>query len=256
MGDRLREVQAAGAIIRGRKVNNMKKISYIELLTMFAVPGILMYLATKVAVPLLDSYHIFPIEISWFISAGLLVLVPIFIVSLLLTGKEIGSFSLAALCARMRIKRMKPIDWAYAIGSLVLVMSLTLSFLQLGKFIPGFNASPVFMDNLPLEAGEYWILLAWLPFFFFNIFGEELWWRGYIQPRQELLTKQYTWLVHGALWSLVHVGLGWSVIFLALPNFFILPLVVQIRKNTTIAIVVHTIFGSFGFLALAFGFVS
>jgi hypothetical protein len=66
-------------------------------------------------------------------------------------------------------------------------------------------------------------LLAWLPFFFFNIFGEELWWRGYIQPRQELLTKRYTWLVHGALWSLFHIGIGWSVIFLALPNFFILP---------------------------------
>jgi membrane protease YdiL (CAAX protease family) len=150
---------------------------------------------------------------------------------------------------------MKPVDWAYTIGSLILVAGLTTLFVEVGKFIPGFTAAPTFMNDMPLETGNYWILLAWLPFFFFNIFGEELWWRGYIQPRQELLTKQYTWLVHGSLWSLFHVGLGWSAIFLALPIFFILPFVVQIRKNTTIAIIVHAVFGAFGFLSLAFGFV-
>lgn len=232
----------------------MKKISLIELLILFGVPGTLFYLATKVVIPVLDSNHLFPIEISWFLSAGPL-LVLLFIVSLLLTGKEIGSFSLGALCARMRIKPMNPADWAYTLGTLGLVLSFSLAFLQLGKFIPGFDASPKFMENMPLEPSEYWVLLAWLPFFFFNIFGEELWWRGYIQPRQELLTKQYTWLVHGALWSCFHIGIGWSVIFLALPNFFLLPLVVQIRKNTTIAIIIHAVFGSFGFLSLAFGLV-
>ncbi len=233
----------------------MKRVSVIELLLMFGIPGILMYLATKVFIPILDSYHLFPVEISWFICGGLLVLIPILMASLVLTKKEVDSFTLKTLCARMRIKSMIPTDWAYAIGSLVLVIGLTTIFVQVGKFIPGFDATPAFMDDMPLEAGNYWILLAWLPFFFFNIFGEELWWRGYIQPRQELLTKQYTWLVHGALWSLSHLGLGWSVIFLALPNFFILPLVVQIRKNTTIAIILHAVFGSFGFLSLAFGFV-
>ena len=164
------------------------------------------------------------------INAGLLVAIPIFIASLIFTGKEIGTFNIRAICARMRIKPMQPIDSAYAIGSLILVISLTMLFVKVSEFIPGFNASTTFMDNMPLKAGTYWILLAWLPFFFFNIFGEELWWRGYIQPRQELLTKRYTWLVHGTLWSLFHVGVGWSVIFLALPNFFILPFVVQIKK--------------------------
>jgi membrane protease YdiL (CAAX protease family) len=233
----------------------MKKISIIELLLMFGIPAILMYLTTDVVIPLIDSYHIFPIEISWFLSAGLLVLFPMLIASLVFVRKEIQSFTLETICARLRIKSMKPIDWVYAIGSLILVIGLSISFVKLGTFMPGFNATPAFMDNLPLEAGNYWILLAWLPFFFLNIFGEELWWRGYIQPRQELLTKGYTWLVHGALWSLFHAGLGWSATFLALPYFFVLPLVVQIRKNTTIGIVTHAIFGAFGFLSLAFGIV-
>jgi membrane protease YdiL (CAAX protease family) len=127
--------------------------------------------------------------------------------------------------------------------------------LQLGRFIPGFDPKPEFFPNMPLTSTNTWLIAAWLPFFFFNIFGEELWWRGYIQPRQELLTGKFTWLVHGLLWAGFHLGMGWSPIWLALPNFLILPLVVQIRKNTTIAIVMHAIFGALGFLSLALGLV-
>lgn len=235
------------------KIHPMKKTSPIELFLLFGIPGLLMYMATKIVIPFLDNYQIFPIEVSWFLSAGFLVLIPIFIASLLLIRKEIGSFNLRAVLARMRIKPMKRIDWIYTIVALAFVLGLTMLFVKIGELIPGFNASPPFLSNLPLESSEYWIFLIWLPFFFFNIFGEELWWRGYIQPRQELLTKQYTWLVHGILWSLFHIGLGGSVIFLALPNFFILPLVVQIRKNTTIALIMHALFGAFGFLSLALG---
>jgi len=35
-----------------------------------------------------------------------------------------------------------------------------------------------------LQPGEGWLFLAWLPYFFFNIVGEELLWRGYLLPRQ------------------------------------------------------------------------
>jgi membrane protease YdiL (CAAX protease family) len=38
----------------------------------------------------------------------------------------------------------------------------------------------------------------------FNIFGEELWWRGIILPRQELVFGKWTWLLHGMLWNLFH----------------------------------------------------
>ena len=120
----------------------------------------------------------------------------------------------------------------------------------------GLNATPFFFQNMPLKDGYYGILYAWPFFFFFNIFGEEFLWRGYIQPRQELLTKQWTWLVHSLLWAVWHLPMGLDLIIAATPIFFILPAVVQIRKNTTIAIVVHAVFGAFGFLALALGLVS
>jgi len=92
-------------------------------------------------------------------------------------------------------------------------------------------------------------------FFFFNIFGEEFLWRGYIQPRQEVLNKKWTWLVHGSFWAVWHLPMGLDLIYSAIPIFFILPAVVQVRKNTAVAIVVHFVFGAFGFLGLALGLV-
>ena len=109
---------------------------------------------------------------------------------------------------------------------------------------------------MPLDDSHMWILYIWPVFFFFNIFGEEFLWRGYIQPRQELQLGKWTWFIHGIFWAVWHLPMGLDLIIAATPIFFILPAVVQIRKNTTIAIVVHTVFGAFGFLALALGLVS
>jgi membrane protease YdiL (CAAX protease family) len=127
--------------------------------------------------------------------------------------------------------------------------------LQLGPIIPGFEPQPEFFPNMPLKSNMQWLVAAWLPFFLFNILGEEMSWRGYILPRQEATTGAVTWLIHGLLWAAFHLGMGWSPIWLALPNFLILPLVVQITKNTSIALVVHSVFGAIGFLSLAFGLV-
>lgn len=49
--------------------------------------------------------------------------------------------------------------------------------------------------------------------------------------------------------------MGLDLVFASGPIFFILPAIVQLRKNTTIAIVVHAVFGAFGFLALALNLV-
>ena len=236
-------------------MNKLKPLSYLELLLVFAIPTLLMYLATNFIIPRLDNLNRFPIEISWFIAGGVFVLGPMFFISLFLVQKGIGSANIQDIFLRMDIKSMQAADWLWAIGSFIIIMAMTMGLVELGKLIPSFNAAPVFMDDMPLKPGNYWIMAAWLPFFFFNILGEEFWWRGYIFPRQVLLNKKYTWLVHGIGWALFHLGTGWSLIFLALPIFFILPLVIQIRKNTAISILVHTAYGAFGFLSLAFGLV-
>lgn len=234
-------------------MNTLKPLNWNSLIWLFGFPTLLNFLACHVAIPYLDARQTLPIEVNYFLSVGLLVLAPMFFMALYFTGKDVGSFGMRDMLARMRIKRLSGTDWVWTIGAFV-TLSVT-SFVIAKVVMPmfGLDASPFFFQNMPLDSSHMWILYVWPLFFFFNIFGEEFLWRGYIQPRQELLTKQWTWLVHGLFWAFWHIPMGFDLIFAATPIFFVLPAVVQIRQNTSIAIVVHAVFGGFGFLSLALG---
>lgn len=55
-------------------------------------------------------------------------------------------------------------------------------------------------------AGHWWILTYYIFILLcFNIAGEELWWRGYILPRQEAASGKIASLMHGLLWAAFHL---------------------------------------------------
>lgn len=233
----------------------VKPLKWSELVLLFGVPTILNLLACKVAIPFLDSLNIFPIEISYFLSVGLLVLVPMFFTAIYLTSKEINSSKLKDILIRMRIISLSKTDIVWTVGGFILLSILSFFIASLALPVFDINANPFFFQNMPLDKNHFWIIYVWPLFFFFNIFGEEFYWRGHIQPRQELLNKKFTWLIHGLLWAFWHFPMGLNLIYSAVPILFILPGIVQIRKNTTISIIIHFVFGAFGFLVLAFGLV-
>ena len=105
----------------------------------------------------------------------------------------------------------------------------------------------------PLTQETLWVLLAWLPLFFFNIAGEELWWRGYMLPRQERSHGEAAWIVHGVGLIVFHLPLGIPLTIIALPVLFGLPFVVQRRRNLWTGFIVHGFFNAGGFLSVAFG---
>ena len=230
----------------------LKKLSWLKLILLFGIPTVLNFISFDIAIPFLESTNLFPIEISYFIGFGLISLVPMFFGAIYLCGKE-SSFSKKDIFNRMRIKKLSKVDWIWTVAAFILLSLM--SFLIAKIIMPkiGMDAAPFFFQNMPLDSNHMYILYVWPLFFFFNIFGEEFLWRGYIQPRQELLNKKWTWLVHGLFWAGWHIPLGLDLIFAATPIFFILPAVVQIRKNTSISIIVHAVFGGFGFLSLAYG---
>jgi membrane protease YdiL (CAAX protease family) len=231
----------------------LKPLRPLDLVWLFGFPTVLNTVACKVAIPWLDASGVFPIEVTYFLCVGLLVLVPMFVWAIALTGKELGSLDVRAMLERMRVRPIRGRDWLWTVAAFTGLSAA--SFIVAKILMPhlGMDATPFFFRNMPLTAEHIWILAVWPAFFFFNIFGEEFLWRGYIQPRQEGLTGRWTWLVHGLLWAAWHVPMGWDLVVASFPIFFILPAVVQVRRNTSIAIVVHAVFGAFGFLALAFG---
>ena len=56
---------------------------------------------------------------------------------------------------------------------------------------------------------------------FMNIIGEELWWRGYILPRQEKQHGRYAWAIHGVLWAFFHAFKWWAVPFMLITTWII-----------------------------------
>jgi membrane protease YdiL (CAAX protease family) len=71
-----------------------------------------------------------------------------------------------------------------------------------------------------------------------NVLGEELWWRSYILPRQELCLGKWTWPVHGILWNLFHSFFYWELLML-LPGCLAPSYVAQRSRNTWPGIIAH-----------------
>jgi membrane protease YdiL (CAAX protease family) len=111
------------------------------------------------------------------------------------------------------------------------------------------------MDSSSLSNDNWWIYLAWLPFLFFNIMGEECMWRGYIMPRQEVVYGRWTWLVHGSFWLLFHAPFGWQLMITLVPVLYIESYIVQKRRNTWTGVLIHVVFGVIGFLSVSQGLV-
>jgi membrane protease YdiL (CAAX protease family) len=168
--------------------------------------------------------------------------------------KEGNLFNWQAFKERFRLKPMTQEMWNWTVG-LIIVMFISDSLLSFtapwfASLFPPPAHIPAYLNPLTDAAsvskeyigvplyGAWWIVLLRLVILFFNIAGEELWWRGYILPRQELAFGRYTWVLHGLLWTLFHVFWWWNLIVL-LPGQLALSYVVQKYKNTTIGIIAH-----------------
>jgi membrane protease YdiL (CAAX protease family) len=186
----------------------------------------------------------------------MLVFVPIFVSAFVFYRLEGNPWKATVILERFRLDRLPIRDLAWSIFGVLSVGLLTYGILEIGKlFIPGYSAQPSFMTMDPLQENERWILVVWLPFFFFNIFGEGLFWRGYIFPRQELAFGRNTWLVHALCWMMFHLSFGFGLLLTLLPIIFITSYLVQKTKNSWTDIIIHTLINGSGFLLVAFGVV-
>ncbi len=158
---------------------------------------------------------------------------------------------------RMRLGSMSRRLWLItgAVTLLVLILEDLLSpgqliLAELPLFAPPdwlaapFN--PLEPFELPLShfmgtelAGQYWIPVAYVPCLLANILGEELLWRGYLLPRQELAFGKWAWLVNGLCWILLfHMFLPW-IFMTIIPSMVLVPWLAQRQKSTVSAIVIH-----------------
>lgn len=107
--------------------------------------------------------------------------------------------------------------------------------------------------------GAWWILFYYAGVMLVcNIGGEELWWRGYVLPRQELAFGKAAWVIHGICWSAFHLFMQptlWDTVRMSITGVA-LSFVAQRTRSTWPGIVGHS-FGNLAFfLSLVAGVTS
>jgi membrane protease YdiL (CAAX protease family) len=75
-------------------------------------------------------------------------------------------------------------------------------------------------------------------FLLLNVLGQQLFWKGYVFPRQELAFGNSTWIIHGLLWTITLSFLIWDIAFILFVSLT-LSYTVQRVKSTWPALIAH-----------------
>jgi membrane protease YdiL (CAAX protease family) len=150
-------------------------------------------------------------------------------VGLVLLKREGYALTIAAL--RDRIRWKWPKGWqAWLIALVVLVVGMALSMMMGGAnralaSVPGFvppewwpaasnptvqvsSAADAFPD-MALQGNFLFVLLYFVIVLVFNIFGEELYYRGFLMPKMRAVFGRWDWVANGILFTLKHVYQRW-----------------------------------------------
>jgi membrane protease YdiL (CAAX protease family) len=205
----------------------------------FGIPAILFALNYHlVAVPSLDGDSL---ALSAVALIGPYVL--LLVASLVAYRLEGNTLSWTALKGRFRFYRVTRSTWL--IAAILLVFSLLANWLLIAIRQQIFRTADTpdmgYAINIVSDNGKWLIFLGMLAQVFFNVIGEEAWWRGYILPRQELTYGKYAWLIHGMMWTLFHVYQWWDLVAL-LPICLSIAYVSQRSKSIWPALVMHFAF--------------
>lgn len=241
------------------KVNSkLKPMPLWQSILFFGVPAAVFMFSIYVVMPQLGEAGVDPVLNYTLTLIGPVFL--LFIVSFL--GLKLDGYVInwTTIKTRFRLKPLRKKEWIWTIGLSFFMVLGNLILLPTQQWIlksVNFNPPdylPSTMDprltlsGIPpeFELTPVIILIIFQLFFlFFNILGEEFWWRGYILPRQELVHGRYTWIIHGLLWTLFHIFWWWNLLFL-LPGALAAAFVAQKFENTTVIIVAHLVVNTLG----------
>ncbi|MBZ0306999.1 MAG: CPBP family intramembrane metalloprotease [Anaerolineae bacterium] len=236
----------------------------VRALLFFALPALLMIVANHIFYPMLQNAGLTDFEAVVVTNAVPMAI--LFAFAFGLTAREnpvTPQFS-----QRLRLGGFSRKYLFWGIGAFAIIMVVSGFFMAPQQILVENDIIPV-PDVVPLLhapapdlsavslanfvggqiVGNWGIVLLYFVMIFFNIVGEELWWRGYILPRQELVHGRWTWLVHGLMWCGFHAFKWWGLIGL-LPVCLGLSWVAQRTQSTWPGIIIHTLFNVAPFVAI------
>jgi len=199
-----------------------QRIGIVQSIVLFGLPALLLWATTGLLIPLLVQGGWAP-QAAWFL-AGAMVFVPLLVAALAgawaaLPSAFRGDDSEPSAGAPHDSRRLEADGYVFLfIGGATAAL-----YVVNASVWPRLPPHSPFLTASALEPAYYYLLLLWVPFFTMNIIGEELWWRGFIQPRQEPKFGRFTWIIQGVLHPGFHFSFGLGLILILLPTVFALP---------------------------------
>jgi membrane protease YdiL (CAAX protease family) len=240
---------------------NIKPITIKKSLLLFGVPSIIFYIITKHVIPYALLNLGFEYIFAWFLFGGLGVFIPLFILTFVLLKNEQKNLDRVIIVNRLRLhkpnKKQIYVSIAAALACFVLSGLVVLTYNLLADLTNLFGRLYSSQNSFDIgEANPFLILIAWLPFFFFNIFGEELLWRGFILPGQIENNGNIGWILNSFFWFVFHLSFDFQLLITLLPILILLPYLVQKYQNTWIGIIIHALYNGPIFVLITFGVIS
>lgn len=245
--------------------NNIKPMSLTTSILIFGGSAILFFIIQQYALQPLANLGI---NYAILILIAQLPTILFFFGALYAYRKEGNAWNWKTLFNRFRIHKIKGKFWLWVILFVIVDTGLYLLVYSVGypvvKWVHDAFPEPQIMKDIFGDAttfagyelaGNWWLLGLFFIIFFFNILGEELLWRGYIFPRQELTHGKNTWIVHGLLWTMFHVFAPYNAL-MVLPGALFMSWIVQKHKNTTIFILSHATLNSLAMIRIISGILS
>ena len=228
----------------------IKPLPFGQACLMFGIPAIGLVAVHYVLYPFLKSIGVSS-NIAFTVQ-NLIFMGSLIIAAYIGIAREDNAVSWAVIFSRWRIKPMTGQD-----GNWMTVGLIVTFLLQVGVTVLFNPIIDQFMANMgwirssnagyDLDRTSILSISLLTISLIFNIVGEELWWRGYIFPRQELQHGQWAWLIHGTMWALFHISRPWEI-----PGKLIvaqvIPFIVQRRKNTSISLLMHMLMNVFNII--------
>lgn len=230
----------------------LKPLSLWKAILLFVCTSAPIYVGVYFVIPILQDRGLS------FLTSYLISFYPtfviMFLIALYLYWQEGNPLTWESFRARYRLLPVKGSAWLWVVGLFIFGLAAGAGLSFTGKWLatlpwftpPSFLPSEInpLRDTIPdtfmgtSVHGQWGYAIAYFVGWFFNIFGEELLWRGYMLPRQEIKYGKWTWVLHGLLWAGWHIFWKWNILSL-LPIALGIPFVVQKTKNTSVAIIVH-----------------
>ncbi len=226
--------------VSGLEVKPLRPMGLIQSIILFGIPAFALFASMTWFWPGLMDIGVeraaaYTVSLG-LVNAGLVVAA---VAGYLLEGNP---FTWQAFSRRMRLTAITGRAWLWVVGGILVFGIGALLINSLALVI--YKALNFSMPDITIGPTTIMMQVVTLAL---NIIGEELWWRGYIQPRQELVFGKITWLVHGTLWALFHMFKWWAVPFMLI-TCQVIPFVAQRTKNTWPGMINHLVVNGVGMI--------